>query len=48
MLIKDKILKNILSKLLNSDSLMKMRSNMNNHDLINPENKILEIMNSIS
>ena len=44
----EKILKNSISKLLNSDSLIKMKANMNNHDLINPEKKLFEIMNSIS
>ena len=42
------ILKKILSNLLSSNSLMKMKSNMNNHDFINPKNKIFEIMKSIS
>jgi len=42
------ILKKIISNLLNSNSLMEMKSNMNNHEFINPENKILEIINSIS
>ena len=44
---KEKILKKIISNLLKSNSLMKMKSNMNNYDFINPENKILEIINSI-
>ncbi len=42
------ILKNILSNLLSSNSLMQMKSNMNDYDGINSENKILEIINSIS
>jgi len=45
---KEHILKSIISNLLNSNSLMRMKSNMNNYDFINPENKILEIMKSIS
>tara|TARA_Y100001968_G_scaffold180551_1_gene165381 strand:- start:764 stop:1822 length:1059 start_codon:yes stop_codon:yes gene_type:complete len=45
---KNDILKNTISKLINSNSLSKMKSNMNNYDCINPENKILEILNSIS
>ena len=43
----DNILKNIISKLLNSNALMNMKSNMNNHDLQRPEKKIFEIINSI-
>ena len=42
-----KILKNILLNLLSSNSLMKMKSNMNNNDLMNPESKMLEIINKI-
>ena len=42
------VLKNTLSKLLSSDSLMKMTSNMNNLADLNPEKKIFEIINSIS
>ena len=42
------ILQNIISKLLSSNSLMKMKSNMNNQDFINPEKKIFEIIKSIS
>ena len=42
------ILRNILSNLLSSNSLNKMKSNMNNYDVLNPENKIFEIMNTIS
>ena len=45
---KENILKNIISNLLNSNSLMKMKSYMNNHDFIKPENKILEIINTIN
>tara|TARA_B100001996_G_scaffold326282_1_gene272571 strand:+ start:208 stop:1266 length:1059 start_codon:yes stop_codon:yes gene_type:complete len=44
---KEYILKDIISKFLTSDSLMKMKSNMNNHDFINAENKLLEILNAI-
>ena len=42
------ILKNIVSNLLDSNSLSEMKSNMNNHDYSHPEKKILEIINSIS
>ncbi len=42
------ILKNTISNLLSSDSLCKMKSNMNNYDYINSENKIFEIINLIS
>ena len=42
------ILKNIISNLLSSNSLMKMKSNMNNHDLNNPKKNIFEILNMIS
>ena len=42
------ILKNTISKLLDSNSLSEMKSNMNNYDYINSENKIFEIINSIS
>ena len=42
------ILKNIISNLLSSNSLIKMKSNMNNHVFLNPENKIFEIINEIS
>ena len=41
------ILKNTISNLIDSNSLSKMKSNMNNYDCINSENKILEILNSI-
>ena len=42
------VLKNIISKLLTSKSLMKMKSNMDSHDFLNPKKKIFEIINSIS
>ncbi len=42
------ILKNTISNLIDSNSLGEMRSNMNNYDCQNPENKIFEIVNSIS
>ena len=42
------ILKKILSKLLSSNSLMKMKSNMNKYDFVNPEKNIYEILNKIS
>ena len=42
------ILKKIISNLLSSNSLMKMKSNMNNHDFVNPEKNIYEILNKIS
>ena len=41
------ILKNIISNLLTSNSLMKMKSNMINQDCIKPEDKIFEIINAI-
>ena len=44
----ENILKNIISNLLSSNLLIKMKSNINNNDLINPEEKILEIINAIS
>tara|TARA_B100000965_G_scaffold405010_1_gene437518 strand:+ start:932 stop:1990 length:1059 start_codon:yes stop_codon:yes gene_type:complete len=44
---KEHILKTIISKLLSSNSLIKMKSNMNNHYLQSPENKIFEIINAI-
>ena len=42
------ILKNTISNLMDSNSLGKMKSNMNNYECLNPENKIFEIINSIS
>ena len=42
------ILKNIISNLLSSNSLKKMKSNMNNNNFLNPEKKIFEIINLIS
>ncbi len=43
----ENILKKIISNLLSSDSLIKMKSNMNNYDFINPENKIFDLINEI-
>ena len=43
-----KILKNIISKLIDSTSLAQMKLNMNNIDCHNVENKIFEIIKSIS
>ena len=45
---KEYILKDMISNFLTSDSLIKMKSNMNNHDFVNSENKLLEILNAIS
>tara|TARA_B100000579_G_scaffold429313_1_gene440863 strand:- start:2899 stop:3957 length:1059 start_codon:yes stop_codon:yes gene_type:complete len=45
---KEYILKEIISELLSSNALVKMKSNLNNYDFPNPENNILEIMKSIS
>ncbi len=42
------ILKNIISNLIDSNSLSQMKSNMNNYNCINSENKIFDIINSIS
>ena len=42
------ILKNIVSNLLDSNSLREMKLNMNNHDYSYPEKKIFEIIHSIS
>ena len=42
------ILKNTISNLIDSNSLSEMKSNMNNYDCLNSENKIFEIINSIS
>ena len=44
----ENVLKKILSKLLSSNSLMKMKSNMNKYDFVNPEKNIYEILNKIS
>ncbi len=41
------ILKNMLSHLLSSNSIKKMKSNMNTHDFLDPENNIFEIIKSI-
>jgi len=41
------ILRGVLSNLLSSNSLKKMKSNMSNYDVLNSENKIFEIMNTI-
>ena len=45
---KKKILKNIISTLIDSTSLAQMKLNMNNIDCHNVENKIFEIIKSIS
>ena len=42
------ILKNIISNLIDSNSLSQMKLNMNNYNCINSENKIFDIINSIS
>ena len=42
------ILKNTISNLIDSNSLSEMKSNMNTYDCLDSENKILEIINSIS
>ena len=42
------ILKNTISNLIDSNSLSEMKSNMNNYDCLDSENKIFEIINSIS
>ena len=42
------ILKNIVSNLLDSNSLREMKLNMNNHDYSYPEKKIFEIIHTIS
>ena len=44
----ENILKNIISNLIDSNSLSQMKSNMNNYNCINSENKIFDIINSIS
>ena len=43
-----KILKNIISNLIDSNSLVQMKLNMHNHDFLNSESKIFEIINSIN
>ena len=45
---KDNILRNILFNLLSSNSLMKMKSNMNSHDYLNPVHNIVELLQAIS
>ena len=45
---KKKILKNIISKLIDSNSLSQMKFNMNNYDNFNSQNKIFEIIKLIS
>ncbi len=40
-------LKNIVSNLIESDSLREMKSNMDNYHFLNPEEKIFDIINSI-
>ncbi len=42
------ILKNIISNLIDSKSLIQMKLNMNNNGYLNSENRIFEILNSIS
>ncbi len=42
------ILKNIISKLLDTNSFIEMKANMNRVDFFKPEDKIFEIINSIS
>ena len=44
----ENVLKKSLSKLLSSNSLMKMKSNMNKYDFVNPEKNIYEILKKIS
>ena len=43
-----KILKNMISNLINSNSLSQMKSNMNNYDGLSSMNKVFEIIQSIS
>ena len=45
---KEHILRSILSKLLSSDSLGKMKSNMKNYEYINPKDRIFDVINSIN
>ena len=45
---KKKILKDIISKLIDSNSLIHMKSSLNNHDYPKSENKIVEIIKLIS
>ncbi len=42
------ILKNTISNLIASNAISEMKSNMNNYDCLNSENKIFEIINKIS
>jgi len=42
------ILKNVISNLIDSNSLSEMKSNMNNNDFLNSKNKIFDVINSIS
>ncbi len=44
----ENILMEILSNLLNSNSLVEMKSNMNRDDLFNPVDKLIELINEIS
>ncbi len=43
----EKVLKNIMSNLISSNSLIKMKSNMNNYDFKNPVKNILKIINTL-
>ena len=45
---KENILKTVISNLLSANFLIKMKSNMNSHDYINPENLIFKILKSLS
>ena len=45
---KENILMETISHLLDFNSLKEMKSNMNKYNLVNPEKKIFEIINSIS
>ena len=45
---KKNILRHIISKLIDSNSLSQMKSNINDYDSLNSENKIFEIIKSIS
>ena len=42
------ILKNTITNLIDSESLSKMKSNMNNYKCLNPVNQLFEIINMIS
>ena len=44
----ERMLTNVISNLLSSTSLIKMKSNMNDYVVLNSENKLLDIINSIS